>query len=79
MIDNADDLREKAVNNKKGIKKFYPEQGFKISGIGEKSVKFEKFIRYEELIEIAEADPDSIEAEIVKIIEEYEEVDEDEE
>ena len=78
MIDNADDLRKKAVDNKQGLKKFYPEYGFKISGIGEKSVKFEKFIKYEEILEIAEADENSIETMNKQIIEDYEEDEEEE-
>ena len=48
MIDNADDLRDKANEFKVGLKKQYvnipigdEEYGFRISGIGAKSVKLE--------------------------------------
>ena len=48
MIDNADDLRDKANEFKTGLKRQFinipigdEEYGFKIAGIGAKSVKLE--------------------------------------
>ena len=87
MIDNADDLRDKANEFKIGLKKQYvnipigdEEYGFRISGIGGKSVKIEKFIKYDDIIEAIEAGNDNgLEAMIKQIIEDYEEEDEEEE
>ena len=87
MIDNADDLRYKANEFKIGLKKQYvnipigdEEYGFRISGIGGKSVKIEKFIKYDDIIEAIEAGNDNgLEAMIKQIIEDYEEEDEEEE
>ena len=83
MIDNADELRDKANEFKNGLKKEYvnipigdEEYGFRISGIGAKSVKIEKFIKFDEIIEAVESGNDNgLEALIKQIIEEYEEVD----
>ena len=80
MIDNADDLRDKANEFKPGLKKKYvnipigdEEYGFRISGIGGKSVKLEKFIKYDEIFEAIEAGNDNgLEAMIKQIIEDYE-------
>ena len=87
MIDNVEALKEKAMENKDGLKKQYvniqvgdEEYGFKISGIGAKSVKLEKFIKYDEIFEAIEAGNDNgLEALIKQIIEDYEEEDEEEE
>ncbi len=87
MIDNADDLRDKANEFKTGLKKQYvnipigdEEYGFKISGIGDKSVKIEKFIKYDDIFEAIESGNDNgLEAIIKQLIEDYEEEDEDEE
>ena len=84
MIDNADDLRDKANEFKPGLKKQYvnipigdEEYGFRISGIGAKSVKLEKFVKYDEIFEAIEAGNDNgLEAMIKQIIEDYEEEDE---
>ncbi len=87
MIDNAQDLATKAQDNKAGLKRKYvnipigdEEYGFRISGIGAKSVKLEKFIKYEDIFEAIESGNDNgLEAMIKQIIEDYEEDDEDEE
>lgn len=87
MIDNVEALKEKAMENKDGLKKQYvniqvgdEEYGFKISGIGAKSVKLEKFIKYDEIFEAIEAgNNNGLEAIIKQIIEDYEEEDEEEE
>ena len=52
MIDNAEDLKNKALDNKAGIRKEYvniivgdEEQSFRICGLGQKAVKIEKYIK----------------------------------
>lgn len=80
MIDNFEDLKNKAVEQKQNIKKEGltiligdDEEKFRISGIGEKAVKIEKFIKYEEMIEATEEGrSDSLAVAIKKIIEEFE-------
>ena len=80
MIDNAEDLKNKALDNKSGIRKEYvniivgdEEQSFRISGIGQKAVKLEKYIKYEDIIEAVESGrEEGLEAMIKKIIEDYE-------
>ena len=81
MIDNAEDLAQKAQDNKAGLKKQYvnipigdEEYGFRISGIGAKSVKLEIFVKYDDIIEAIESGNDNgLEAMIKQIIEDYEE------
>ena len=81
MIDNADDLRDKANEFKTGLKKQFvnipigdEEYGFRISGIGAKSVKLEKYVKYDEIFEALEAGNDTgLESIIKQIIEDYEE------
>lgn len=80
MIDNANDLKEKAMVNKFGLRKKYvnipigeEEYGFRLSGIGAKAVKIEKFVKYDDIMEAIDAGNDSgLEAMLKKIIEEYE-------
>ena len=87
MIDNVEALKEKALKDKAGLKKQYvnipigdEEYGFRISGIGAKSVKLEKYVKYDEIFEAIEAGNDTgLEAIIKQIIEDYEEEDEEEE
>jgi hypothetical protein len=86
MIDNAEDLAKKAQDNKVGLKKQFvnipigdEEYGFRISGIGAKSVKLEKFVKYDDIMEAIESGNDyGLEAMIKQIIEDYEEEDEEE-
>ena len=86
MIDNAEDLAKKAQDNKAGLKRQFvnipigdEEYGFRISGIGAKSVKLEKFVKYDDIMEAVESGNDfGLEAMIKKIIEDYEEEDEEE-
>ena len=81
MIDNVDELREKALENKIGLKKQFvnieigdEEYGFRISGIGAKSVKLEKYVKYDEIFEAVESGNDNgLESIIKKTIEDYEE------
>jgi len=80
MIDNFEDLKNKAVENKQDIKKEGltlligdDEEKFRISGIGEKAVKIEKFVKYEEMIEaIEQGRDDCLAIAIKKVIEEFE-------
>ena len=80
MIDNSEDLKNKALDNKVGIRKVYvniivgdEEQSFKIAGIGQKAVKLEKYIKYDDIMEAVESGhEDGLEAIIKKIIEDYE-------
>ncbi|MCL2116244.1 MAG: hypothetical protein FWH29_08485 [Methanobrevibacter sp.] len=80
MIDNFEDLKNKAVEHKQDIKKEGltiligdDEETFRISGIGEKAVKIEKFIKYEEMIEATEQQRDDcLAVAIKKVIEDYE-------
>ena len=86
MIDNADDLRDKANEFKIGLKKQYVtlpigdgKYDFKISGIGAKSVKLEKFVKFDDIFEAIESGNDNgLEAMIKQIIEDYEEDEEEE-
>ena len=86
MIDNADDLRDKANEFKVGLEKQYvnipigdEEYGFRISGIGAKSVKLEKYVKFDDIFEAIESGNDNgLEAMIKQIIEDYEEEDEEE-
>lgn len=84
MIDNFEDLKNKAVDHKQEIKREGltlligdTEENFRISGIGEKAVKIEKFVKYEDMVEAAELGrADSLEVAIKKVIEEFEPSDE---
>ena len=86
MINNAEDLKEKALEFKDGLKKQFvnipigdEEYGFRISGIGGKSVKLEKFVKYDEIFEAIDAGNDTgLEALIKQVIEDYEEDEEEE-
>ena len=86
MIDNADDLRDKANECKTGLKKQFvnipigdEEYGFRISGIGQESVKLEKYVKFDDIFEAIESGNDNgLEAMIKQIIEDYEEEDEEE-
>ena len=77
----AEELKEKANEFKIGLKKQYvnipignEEYGFRISGIGAKSVKLEKYVKFDEIAEAIESGNDNgLEAMIKQIIEDYEE------
>lgn len=81
MIDNANDLKEKAMANKMGLRRKYvnipigdDEYGFRLAGIGAKAVKLEKYVKYDDIMEaIEEGNDEGLEAMIKTIIEEYEE------
>ena len=84
MIDNSDDLRDRANEFKTGLKKQYvnipigdEEYGFRISGIGAKSVKLETYVKYEDIFEAIETGNDNgLEALVKQVIEDYEEEEE---
>ncbi len=84
IIDNAEDLKERALEYKTELKKQQIElpigdedYAFRVSGIGAKSVKIEKYIKYEDIFEAIEAgNNNGLEAIIKEFIEEYEEEDE---
>ncbi len=79
-MDSVDDLKNKAMANKFGLRKKFvnipigqDEYQFRISGIGSKAVKIEKYIKYDEIIEaISQGNDDGLEYMIKMIIEEYE-------
>lgn len=81
MIDNPEDLKEKALANKPGLRRQYvnipvgdEEYGFRISGIGAKAIKLEKYVKYDEIFEALEAgNENGLEAMVKQIIEDYEE------
>ena len=80
MIDNVDELMNKAVDNKQGIKKEKlniligdDEQNFRISGIGKKAIKIEKYVKYDEIMEaLAEGKTNGLEQILFDIVNEYE-------
>ena len=84
IIDNAEDLKERALEYKTELKKQQIElpigdedYAFRVAGIGAKSVKIEKYIKYEDIFEAIEAgNNNGLEAIIKEFIEEYEEEDE---
>lgn len=84
MTDNADDLRDKANEFKTELKKQSlsvpigdEEYDFRVSGIGQKSVKLEKYVKFDEIFEVIESGNDNgLEAIIKQFIEDYEEEDE---
>ena len=87
MIDNIDDLREKAVNNKNELKRKFvkatideTEYNLRITGIGEKSIKIETFIKYEDIMDAIDAGKEEgIEYALKQFIEDYEEDEDNEE
>ena len=84
MIDNAEDLKNKAIEYKADLKRQYvnipigdEEYGFRISGIGEKKKKIDKFVKYDDIFEAIESGNDNgLEAMIKQVIEDYDKEDE---
>ena len=84
--DIPEDLKEKALANKPGLRRQYvnipvgdEEYGFRISGIGAKAIKLEKYVKYDEIFEALEAgNENGLEAIVKQIIEDYEEESEEE-
>ena len=83
MLD-IEELKEKAINNKPALRKKYVtlnvgenEYDFRLAGIGGKAIKLEAYIKYDSIIEAIETNNmDSVESQLMKIIEEYEPNDE---
>lgn len=81
MFDSVDDFRKKAVDNKAALKRQSvevfigdKEQKFRISGIGEKAIKIEAYIKYDDIMETVKSEiEDSLDATLMKIVEDYEE------
>ena len=84
MIDNIDDLKKKSLKYKQELKR---EQikvpvgdtayDFRISGIGEKSFKIEKYVKYDDIIEAIEAGNDNgLESIILELVDNFESNDE---
>ncbi|ADC47271.1 hypothetical protein mru_1421 [Methanobrevibacter ruminantium M1] len=79
MFDNADDFKKKALDNKDELKREYinipigeDEQSFRISGIGEKAIKIEKYVKYDDMVDAVESGKEEgLEAVIMKFVEEY--------
>ncbi|MDR0911213.1 MAG: hypothetical protein LBM96_01260 [Methanobrevibacter sp.] len=76
----VDDLREKALENKDDIKREKVElligddvQEFIISGIGAKTIKLEKYVRYEDIVNVTEDGREGLESSIKSKIEEFSE------
>lgn len=80
MIDNPEDLKNKALEYKPNLKReklVIPvgseDYEFRISGIGEKSIKIEKYIKYDAIIDAINAgNEDGLEALLLKLVDEYE-------
>jgi hypothetical protein len=80
MEDLVEILKEKALEYKNELKKEGvtlnigdDEQKFRLSGIGAKAVKIEKFIKYEDIIAVTEEGNDNgLESILRKLIEDYE-------
>lgn len=77
---NIDELREKAIENKPALRKKFVtlsvgdnEYDFRLAGIGGKAIKLEAYINYDTIIEAIETNNmDSVEAQLMDIIENYE-------
>ena len=80
MFDNVDDFKKKAMDNKANLK-FKTisipigdgEQDFRITGIGEKAIKIEKYVKYEDMMDaIMDGKDEGLEAIIMEYIEDFE-------
>ena len=79
MIDNPEDLKNKALEYKPNLKReklVVPigseDYEFRISGIGEKSIKIEKYIKYDAIMEAVEAgNEDGLESILLKLVDDF--------
>ena len=80
MFDNLDDFKKKALDNKANLK-FKTisipigdgEQEFRITGIGEKAIKIEKYVKYEDMMDaVMDGKDEGLEAIIMEFIEDFE-------
>ncbi|MGN1363478.1 MAG: hypothetical protein ACI4VU_07235 [Methanobrevibacter sp.] len=80
MINNVDELREKAMDNKPELKRERikipigdDEYEFNIAGVGEKSIILRKFVKYEDIMDAIEAGNDTgLEKIVLDFIDEFE-------
>ena len=80
MFDNLDDFKKKAIDNKANLKFkniSIPigdgEQDFRITGIGEKAIKIEKYVKYEDMMDaVMDGKDEGLEAIIMEFIEDFE-------
>lgn len=80
MINNVDELREKAMENKPELKRERikipigdDEYEFNIAGVGEKSIILRKFVKYEDIMDAIEAGNDTgLEKIVLDFIDEFE-------
>ena len=79
MFDNVDDFKKKALDNKADLK-FKSisipigdgEQDFRITGIGEKAIKIEKYVKYEDMMDaVMDGKDEGLEAIIMEFIEDF--------
>ena len=79
MFDNIDDFKKKAMDNKANLKFkniSIPigdgEQEFRITGIGEKAIKIEKYVKYEDMMDaVMDGKEEGLEAIIMEFIEDF--------
>jgi hypothetical protein len=84
MTDLVEELKKKALEYKDDLKKEEIllkvgdiEQKFRLSGIGEKAIKIEKYIKYDEIAEAVEKGKESLEKDLKNFIEKFEKKDDD--
>lgn len=80
MINNVDELREKAMENKPELKRERikipigdDEYEFNIAGVGEKSIILRKFVKYDDIMDAIEAGNNTgLEKIVLDFIDEFE-------
>ncbi len=79
MINDVEELINKAVDNKQDIKKEKldipigdDEQNFRISGIGQKAIKIEKYVKYDDIWQAVEEGREGLEKILFDIVNEFE-------
>ncbi|MDR3290994.1 MAG: hypothetical protein LBT10_02495 [Methanobrevibacter sp.] len=78
MEDLVEKLKNKALEFKEDIKREEislpigdSEHKFRLSGIGEKAIKLEKYIRYEDIVEGVESGKEGLEKSLKNLIENF--------
>jgi hypothetical protein len=84
MTDLVENLKNKALEFKDDLKKEEialkigdSEHKFRLSGIGRKAIKIEKFISYSDIVEAVENGKESLESDLKNFIEKFEKKDKD--
>ena len=80
MINNVDELREKAMENKPELKRERikipigdDEYEFNIAGVGEKSIILRKFVKYDDIMDaIEDVNDTGLEKIVLDFIDEFE-------